>query len=84
LHSEIELTNSVVLVFRTIGTFYHFIAVVEFDRNGVSFSNIVGVVLEVEEVAVSVITEKFLDESLSVSRFPDTIGSDKEKKLHSC
>ena len=83
LHSIVEFTNSVVFLFFAVGEFQIFIAIIEFHRNGVIFPHFVGVIFEIEEIAVGVSSKQFLDECLCVSGFSDTIRSNEEKKLNS-
>jgi hypothetical protein len=44
--------------------------------------DIVGVVLEIEKIAIHIVAEQFFDEGLGVSRFSNTIRSDQKKKLN--
>ena len=81
LHPEVQFPDSVVRVFGIVGEFDFLVRVVQFYGDGVGFADIVGVVLEVEEVAVSVGSEQLFDECLCVGGFSYAVGSDKEKKL---
>ena len=83
LHSEVEFADPVVGLFGAVREFDFFIIVIEFYGDSMEFSTLLGMILEVEQVAISVVSEDLCDDLLGMSRFSHSIWSDEEKKLHS-